>query len=151
MEEVDRYTTVFPSMENYFMAAEGNTTFLTEVISKIYTFLENPKSFELQKSNYSLVNFKGTDLYYEYFLIAVQTILQDKQKEMDSVQVNEYRRFAIDYFGLYLINCYYGPYKIQRFWGDSQPHKAFYTMTQYSYEEFIDNVGPMRYMVKITP
>lgn len=71
-------------------------------------------------------------MYYEYFLIANQVVLQDKQKEIDSTRIDEYRHFAIDYYGLNLINCYYAPYKLKTFWGDGQSNKAFESLTQYT-------------------
>jgi hypothetical protein len=62
-----------------------------------------------------------------------------------------YRHFAIDYYGLNLINCLYAPYKLKAFWYDHKPYKIFEGMTQYTYEEFISNVGPMRYITRIGP
>ncbi len=113
--------------------------------------LKNPAHFKPQRGHYKLKNLKGEDMYYEYFLIATQVVLQDKQKEIDSAKIDNYRHFAIDYFGLNLINCYYAPYKLKIFWGDAQSHKAFESMTQYTQEELFANIGPMRYIARITP
>ena len=54
---------------------------------------------------------KGENIYNEYFFLAVQMVLQDKQKEIDSLNIDDYRHFAIDHYGLNLINCLYGPFK----------------------------------------
>ena len=64
-------------------------------------------------------------MYYEYFLIAVQVILQDRQKKIDANKIDRYRYFAIDYYGLNLMNSYYGPYKLYTFWKNDYPRKAF--------------------------
>jgi hypothetical protein len=64
-------------------------------------------------------------MYPEYFMIAVQTILQERQKKIDANKIDSYRDFAIDYYGLNLINCYYGPYKLQAFWKKDYPRKIF--------------------------
>lgn len=80
MNEVDKYTIVFPALEDYFIAAEKNSRFITKLIAKIYNLLENPEGFKRERGHYRLNNLKGEDIYYEYFLIAVQTTMQDKQK-----------------------------------------------------------------------
>ena len=63
------------------------------------------------KSKYKLVSGLKLDIYSEFFVLATQLLLQKKQKKIDSVKIDEYRHFAIDYYGLNLINCLYGPYK----------------------------------------
>jgi hypothetical protein len=125
MNGVDKYVTLFPALEDYFIAAEKNTRFMTSLIAKIGKLLMNPLDFKRERGHYHLNNLKGEDIYYEYFLIAVQTVLQDKQKQIDLANIDKYRHFAFDYFGLNLINCYYAPYKLKAFWGDGQSNKAF--------------------------
>lgn len=88
----------------------------------------------MQKNHYHLPHLSGEDIYYEYFLIANQMVLQDKQKELDSIYKDSYRHLAIDYYGLYLINCKYGPYKFKAFWGESKAEKIFQSMSQYTQE-----------------
>lgn len=78
-------------------------------------------------------------------------VLQDRQKRMDGNKADDYRHFAIDYYGMSLINCYYGPYRLLSFWKDDQANKAFQSMTQYTSEEFLANIGPIRYIADITP
>lgn len=89
-------------------------------------------------------------MYYEYFLLANQIILQDRQKKIDE-EGGHYRKFAIDYYGINLINCFYGPYKLYSTWKNDKPKKAYESLTQYSQEELFANIGPVRYITRITP
>jgi hypothetical protein len=42
--------------------------------------------------------------------VAAQRVLQTKQRELDSLnKTKKFRDFAIDDYGLFLINCFYGP------------------------------------------
>jgi hypothetical protein len=42
-----------------------------------------------------------------------QRVIQAKKLELDTENSNlNIRNFAIDYYGLFLINSYYGPYKV---------------------------------------
>jgi hypothetical protein len=45
MHEVDKLTTVFPAMEDYFIAAQQNTLFITELITTIIKLLKDPQNF----------------------------------------------------------------------------------------------------------
>ncbi len=42
MHEVDKYMIMFPSIEEYFVAADKNTPFITEIIAKIPVVIKNP-------------------------------------------------------------------------------------------------------------
>lgn len=46
MNEVDKFMTIFPAMENYFIAAEKNTEFIDKVIDKITSLLLSPEKFK---------------------------------------------------------------------------------------------------------
>jgi hypothetical protein len=151
MHDVDRYMTLFPALENYFIAAEKSAAFIARIIERIVKLLQKPDSFKRERGHYKLNNLKGEDMYYEYFLLAVQTTLQDKQKEIDSIKIDSDRHFAIDFYGLYLINCFYAPYKLKAFWGNGQSSKAFQSLSQYSQEELFANIGPLRYILRVTP
>jgi hypothetical protein len=52
---------------------------------------------------------------------ASQMILKEKQKEIDSLNVNSYKRFAFDYYGIAFINAYFGPYKLDMLYKDFWP------------------------------
>lgn len=80
MNEVGKFMNIFPAMENYFIAAEKNTEFLDKVIDKVTSLLLSPEKLKEESNKYTLVNLKGQDIYYEYFLLAVQVVLQDKQR-----------------------------------------------------------------------
>lgn len=62
---------------------------------------------------------KGEDPYYEFFFIACHIVLQNKQRELDQwvyLGAGDYpTKFALDYYGLYTINRYYGPFKLKIF------------------------------------
>jgi hypothetical protein len=42
MSEVDKYMAIFPSLEEYFIAANKNTPFITELIQRIASIIKNP-------------------------------------------------------------------------------------------------------------
>ncbi len=42
MSEVDKYIAIFPSMEEYFIAANKKTPFITELIHRISSIIKNP-------------------------------------------------------------------------------------------------------------
>ena len=48
-------------------------------------------------------------------------ILKEKQKQIDSFTLNSYKRFAFDYYGISLINAYYGPYKLDMIYNNFWP------------------------------
>ena len=75
----------------------------------------------------------GIDIYYEYLMLAGQTVLQRKQRELDQLGGN--RRLAIDVFRLALINCYYAPYKLKAFWKSDKPEKVYQNLAHYSLNE----------------
>jgi hypothetical protein len=109
MNDVDRYTAAFPSLEPYFIAADKGTPFITELIATIAEFLGKPQNFK--RHNFLLQKLRGDDIFTEYFHISVQIVLQNQQKQIDSANKDPSRHFAMDHYGLSLINCYYGPYK----------------------------------------
>lgn len=98
---------------------------MKEVIKKISHILLNPEKLKSEIGKYNLNNIRGNDVNYEYFLIAVQIILQDKQTELNSKSNDPYLHFAVDYYGLYLINCLYAPYKLKNFWENDKVAKIF--------------------------
>jgi len=56
-------------------------------------------------------------VYSEFVTIASKKIIQSKQKELNTINRDQnYRKFAIDYYGLFLINRNYGPFKLEVFW-----------------------------------
>ena len=63
----------------------------------------------------------------------------------DYPKIND-RHFAIDYFGIFNINCHYAPYKIKVFWKNSQPQKIIQNLAKYDIQEFYANVGNLRYI-----
>lgn len=151
LEETDKFVTVFPALEDYFIAAQRDTRFLRRLLEEMEGLLRRPEEFLREKIHYKLVNLKGEDIYYEYFLIAAQVVLQQRQTAIDAAKLDGFRHFAIDDYGLQLINCYYAPYKLKSFWGNEQTKKAFQSLAQYTQEELFANIGPMRYIARLTP
>lgn len=89
----------------------------------------------------------GGDIYYEYFVIAAQRVLQFRQLALDSRnKKGPHRTFAIDYYGLELLSCYYGPYKVKLFWGNNQSPKIFQNLARYDIKEYYAGIGKMRYI-----
>jgi hypothetical protein len=109
MNEVDRYTAAFPSLEPYFIAADKGTPFITELIATIAQLLRVSQSFK--RRHFRLQRLSGDDIFTEYFYISVQIMLQNRQKQIDGANKDPFRHFAMDHYGLSLINCYYGPIK----------------------------------------
>jgi hypothetical protein len=58
---------------------------------------------------------KGDDPFYEFFYIAGQLVIQNKQKELDLISKVDNKLYAIDYYGLYTINCMVGPMKLKSY------------------------------------
>lgn len=56
---------------------------------------------------------RGDDPYYEFFYISSHLVLQKKQKELDLISTDDKKLYAIDYYGLYTINCLHGPMKLK--------------------------------------
>jgi hypothetical protein len=60
---------------------------------------------------------RGNDPYYEFFFLASQFVIHHKQKVLSSLifldQKDHPLKLALDYYGLYSINRYYGPYKLK--------------------------------------
>jgi hypothetical protein len=131
MHPVDKYMIAFPALEDYFIAAVPEARFMKALLLEIAQLLGSASGFRGRRGQYRLNNLKGEDIYYEYFMIAVQVVLQDKQKQIDAANIDQYRHFAIDYYGLHLINCYYAPYKLKAFWGNAQSIKIYQSLTQY--------------------
>jgi hypothetical protein len=109
MYPVDKYMLIFPSLEDYFIAAAPNSPFLNALLTQITELLTNPGNFKRERGKYKLNRLNGNDIYYEYIFIASQIVLQEKQKQIDQANIDQYRHFAIDYYGLNLINCHYAP------------------------------------------
>ena len=77
--------------------------------------LVSPESVlkDITEERYNYFSLNGKDIYYQYFLLAGHRVLQDKQQSLDKDSTDPTRsNIAIDYCGLFLINCDYGPYKL---------------------------------------
>lgn len=57
----------------------------------------------------------GNDPYYEFFYIAAHMVIQKKQKELNKISKEDNKLYAVDYFGLYTINCQVGPMKLKTY------------------------------------
>jgi hypothetical protein len=73
--------------------------------------------------------------------------MQTRQLELDSENSSQKtRKFAIDSYGLFLINCYYGPQKLHVTLSNVKVSKRIQNIAKYDLEEFETSVGPMRYL-----
>lgn len=61
---MDKYMSIFPALENYFIAAEKKTPFMIKLLVRITRLLRNPLDFRREKGHYRLNNLKGEDMYY---------------------------------------------------------------------------------------
>ena len=59
MNPVDTYVTVFPALEDYFIAAEKNTRFMKKLLSTIERLLRNPADFQRERGKYKFNNLNG--------------------------------------------------------------------------------------------
>lgn len=126
MEEVDRYMVLIPTIENYFIAAEKGAQFIGKLIEESISILLTPESIkkDIAEKKYSYIHIDDHDVYYQYFLLASQRVLLKRQSELDSSSKDSSTRsFAIDSFGLNLINCYYGPNKTNIIFESLQPQQ----------------------------
>jgi len=112
--------------------------------------LVSPESVlkDIAEERYTYFSLNGKDIYYQYFLLAGHRVLQDKQQALDKDSMDPARSsFAIDYYGLFLINCYYGPYKLSVVYEDVKASdRKIQNLAKYDLEEFYASVGPMRYL-----
>jgi hypothetical protein len=46
MHPVDKYMSLFPAMENYFIAAEKKTPFMAKLLVRMAKLLKNPQNFK---------------------------------------------------------------------------------------------------------
>ena len=68
---------------------------------------------DMRENRYEYYRLDGKDIYSQYLFLAGHRVLDGKQQAMDKVNTDPTRsHFAIDYYGLFLINCFYGPYKL---------------------------------------
>ena len=141
---------LIPAMENYFIAAKGRAEFIGRVLEEMITILVFPKSIlnEIAETKYKYYGLNGKDTYFHYFFLAGHRVLEDKQRELDEDNKDHtYRTFAIDHYGLFLINCYYGPYKLSVVYEDVKTvDRKIQNLAKYDLEEFHSSVGPMRYL-----
>ena len=84
MVEVDKYMSIFPSMEEYFIAANKHTAFITEIIAKIPIVVKSPEVYQQKKNEYRVKKITGNNNYFEFLFIASQMVLQDRQKLIDT-------------------------------------------------------------------
>jgi len=106
---------LIPAIESYFVAAKKRAEFIGRLVDEIIDILVFPESVskDIQENKYKYYRLDGRDIYYQYFLLAGHRVLEAKQQELDKENTDRtIRNFAIDYYGLFLINCYYGPYKL---------------------------------------
>jgi hypothetical protein len=85
------------------------------MLDEMISILIFPESIvkDIENGKYQYFNLKSTDVYYQYSFLAGQRVIQAKQLKLDTENNNpNTRNFAIDYYGLFLINSYYGPYKL---------------------------------------
>jgi hypothetical protein len=76
MHPVDKYRLIFPSLEDYFMAAVPESGFLGALLTQISKLLTDPSDFKRERGKYKLNRLNGDDMYYEYIFIASQIVLQ---------------------------------------------------------------------------
>jgi len=64
-------------------------------------------------------------------MLACQRVLLKRQDELDSASTDpSTRSFAIDSFGLNLLNCYYGPYKSSILFDSVQSEKKIQSIAR---------------------
>lgn len=80
-------------------------------------------------------------------IVAANITIRDYQSKLDSSNSN-FRRLAIDSFGINLINSYYNIFKIKKLFTIKQ--RVFQNIAYYSIDEFEAYYGPIRYIVDLT-
>jgi len=106
---------LIPAMQNFFVAAKEGAEFIGRILDEMILILMFPKLVlkDIEENKYEYFNLNGKDIYNQYFLLAGLRLLEAKQLELDNKNINpNFRNFAIDYYGLFLINNQYGPYKL---------------------------------------
>jgi hypothetical protein len=115
----------------------------------MFNALSNPASMqeEVNQHPQDYPGLSGKDSYFEYYKFSAVKVLRSKQADLDKIHEKDaYRTFAVDYFGLLTMSCYYAPYKIKIFWGNNQSLKIFQNLARYDLKEYYANVGPLRYL-----
>jgi hypothetical protein len=100
---------------------------------------------EFINEKYNFIHLNDHDIYYQYFMLATQKILIDRQDELSS-QNNADNAFAIDSYGLYFINCYYGPFKSAILFEGVSPDKKLQSIARLDLLELEASVGPFKYI-----
>ena len=94
----------FPGLQSYFLVAKKKSKFVSELLSEIILLMLNPSEIGSHSTGVEFFGANPSNLYVNYFQIAVQIVLQRKQKELDTAKVGQYRALAVDHYGLYYIN-----------------------------------------------
>jgi hypothetical protein len=117
--------------------------------------LERPESVRGLHESYKFRNLSEKELYSDFVGLASQVILQNRQREIESELGESYKHFAIDYYGLQLINAFYFPRKLQLAYEslnhENDYHRNYFEMTHLAEEELLALLGPIRYLVRLTP
>lgn len=120
---------VIPSVEVYFLAAKQKSEFVQRFIEEMIDILAFPQqiSQDIKDRKYEYYHIENRDVYFHYYVLAGQRVLQAKQKEIDSKNKDpNVRNFAIDSYGLFLINCFYGPQKANSYFSNGANRKFPY-------------------------
>jgi hypothetical protein len=90
MVEVDKYMSIFPTLENFFLAAKKGTPYITEMLPIIADILAHPDKVPKMLQGLKLKGIRN-DANNHCFFIACQMVLQARQAEIDTANKNTYR------------------------------------------------------------
>lgn len=140
----------FPGVDENFMAGVAQGAFLEAVLREYIKILTNGAYLHSINSLFHLQmgTLTTNDLPNSVFKIAVHIVLQVRQFEIgrefpDESKVN---RFAVDQFGLCLINNRYFINKVTMIFENSFDEKIYSNLAYYSLEELEQTTGPLRYL-----
>lgn len=146
--EPEKYMIQFPCFEPYFLAAVAEGEYLRELLTEYVDLLTHPDSLAEKMSRYAvdMGGLHGKDLYYEALYLSQQIVLRRKQQQIDAAG-NDGSRFAVDHFGVAVINERYFPKKLQFTFENNHEEKIFWNLARYTLRELEETTGPLAYIV----
>jgi hypothetical protein len=72
---------LMPAMENYFVAAKQGAEFIGRLLEEMIDILVSPESVrkDVEENKYQYINVDTKDVYYNFFFLAGQRVLETKQ------------------------------------------------------------------------
>jgi hypothetical protein len=88
----------------------------------------------------------GNHHYSDAIRTAFHIPVQRRQILLDAATERDSSVFAIDYYGIYTMNCYLHPVRMKIFFAKGYENQLYQHLAQYPLEQFEQSFGPVRYI-----